>query len=104
MLVAYEEVSSSPLFSFPWCPTVLVFVLFAVINLAAGFACAVALGYGPKPWYALFLPSGGDSVVRIDALEAEDAPPAEDAEAKDEAPKAKAEPEAEESKRFRSGA
>ncbi|RCS40678.1 hypothetical protein DTL42_25260 [Bremerella cremea] len=49
----------------------IVFLLFAVINLVAGFACAVLLGYGPRPWYALFLPSGGDSLVRIEAIEAE---------------------------------
>lgn len=29
------------------------------------------LGYGPRPWYALFLPSGGDNLVRIEAIEAD---------------------------------
>ncbi|MEW4454924.1 hypothetical protein AB1L30_19820 [Bremerella sp. JC817] len=65
----------------------LVFLLFSVVNLCVGFGAAVLLGYGPRPWYALFLPSGGDEVVQIDALDGE-AESAEKAEAEEpQAPK-----------------
>ncbi len=51
---------------------VLVFTLFALINLVIGFVVAVLLGHGPQPWYALFLPARGNDVVQIDLLEAEE--------------------------------
>lgn len=47
-------------------------LLFAVLNLSVGFAAAVLLGYGPQPWYALFLPSDGDNVIHIDAIDSEE--------------------------------
>lgn len=47
----------------------LIFLLFAVVNLSVGFAAAVLLGYGPQPWYALILPSKRDNVIQIDAID-----------------------------------
>ncbi|WDI44713.1 hypothetical protein [Bremerella sp. P1] len=56
-------------------------LLFAVLNLSVGFAAAVLMGYGPQPWYALFLPSDGDNVIQIDAIDSEEEPAAEKTEA-----------------------
>lgn len=53
-----------------------IFLLFAVLNLSVGFATAVLLGYGPQPWYALFLPSDKDNVIHIDAIDSEEEPEA----------------------------
>ena len=50
----------------------LIFLLFAVVNLSVGFAAAVLLGYGPQPWYALILPSKRDNVIQIDAIDSEE--------------------------------
>ncbi|QDU78050.1 hypothetical protein Pan97_51300 [Bremerella volcania] len=52
-------------------------LLFAVLNLAVGFAAAVLLGYGPQPWYALFLPSNRDNTVQIDAIDSDEETEAE---------------------------
>lgn len=52
---------------------VFIFLLFTVLNLSVGFAAAVLLGYGPQPWYALFLPSNRDNVIHIDAIDTEEA-------------------------------
>lgn len=51
---------------------VLIFLLFAVVNLSVGFAAAVLLGYGPQPWYALILPSKRDNTIQIDAIDSEE--------------------------------
>lgn len=50
----------------------LIVLLFAILNLSVGFAAAVLLGYGPQPWYALFLPSKGDNVIQIDAIDSDE--------------------------------
>ncbi|PQO31312.1 hypothetical protein C5Y96_13300 [Blastopirellula marina] len=61
-----------------------IFLLFAVLNLSVGFAAAVLLGYGPQPWFALFLPSNTDNVIQIDAIETEEAEIEKPAEPADE--------------------
>jgi len=45
---------------------VLIFLIFAILNLAAGYAIAVLLGQGPQPWYAIILPGSSDEVVQIE--------------------------------------
>jgi len=72
--------------SFDGGKLVFLILLFAVLNLSVGFAAAVLLGYGPQPWYALFLPSRGDNVIQIDAIDSDD-------EAETPQPQAEAEPE-----------
>ncbi|MBA2114765.1 hypothetical protein [Bremerella alba] len=49
-----------------------IFLLFAIINLTIGFGAAILLGYGPQPWYALFLPSDRDCRVQIDAIDSKE--------------------------------
>ncbi|EAQ80374.1 hypothetical protein [Blastopirellula marina] len=54
----------------------LLFALISVLNLILGFAAAVMLGYGPRPWWILFADRASVGTVRIEKLE--DEPPAAD--------------------------
>ncbi|MCC9607208.1 hypothetical protein LOC68_13985 [Blastopirellula sp. JC732] len=56
----------------------LLFALISVLNLALGFAAAVALGYGPRPWWGIFAEAGTTGTVRIEKLEDEPAPPTDE--------------------------
>jgi len=55
---------------------VLVFALIAITNLCVGFALAIWLGQGPRPWYALFLPGKKTTgLIEIAALADSDPAP-----------------------------
>ncbi|UUO06329.1 hypothetical protein M4951_23645 [Blastopirellula sp. J2-11] len=49
----------------------LLFALISVLNLILGFAAAVMLGYGPRPWWILFADAESVGTVRIEKLEDE---------------------------------
>lgn len=52
----------------------LVFALIAITNLCIGYALAVWMGQGPRPWYAMFMP-GKKTTGLIEIAPLEDAEP-----------------------------